>query len=730
MIMNSFAYEAARAKAQAMLITMTLTEKIGQISQFGRSIYKDNEQTFDDHFVEGKIGSYLTIKGAKRTNGIQKTLLSTSRLPIPVLFADDVIHGYRTTFPTPLAQSCSWNPELTRRCNEIAAKEAYRAGLKWTFSPMVDIARDPRWGRIMEGYGEDTYLCSRFSEAAVRGYQGDGDTIGKDHVYACMKHYIAYGACIGGRDYNTADMSMQTLHDVYLPPFKAGIDAGAATVMSAFEDVNGVPATGNRYLLTDLLRGQLGFKGFVVSDAGAVGELIPHGFAEDIKDAVRLAFGAGCDMIMAGDPYNDHLPVLIEEGKISMEQVDASVLSVLTLKYLCGLMDEPYVNEDGEACFFCKEHMDVAREAATETAVLLENNGVLPLIPDQMLGKKIALVGQLAGEEGKGHLLGGWACLSDSSRTVSIEEGLQKALGDRCEIVTMRGCGISCQDTDEAHEKESASVHDAVKVAAECDVIIAVAGEEAGMSGEANSRSDLTLTGHQDELINALVATGKPVVLLVSAGRPLILTPYKDKVAALMLIWQPGSCAGDAIADLLTGVVSPSGHLTTTQPVCTGQVPIYYNHVNTGRPALGRWRFEAKYRDCPAAPLYPFGYGLSYTTFAFENIRLSSTQMKTDGEITVTLQVHNTGDRAGAAVVQLYIRDLVGCTVRPVKELKGFEKVYLASGETREVKLRLSAAELAFHDAAMNRIVEPGKFKLWIGEWCTDERYGFDFEVI
>lgn len=729
-IMTSKAYEAARERALALLETMTLTEKLGQLSQFGTSIYSDNEQTFDDHFTEGKVGSYLTIKGAQRTNGIQRDLLAATRLPIPALFADDVIHGYRTTFPTPLAQSCSWNPEVARRCNEIAAKEAYRAGLKWTFSPMVDIARDPRWGRIMEGYGEDTYLCSRFSEAAVKGYQGDGDTVGKDRIYACMKHFIAYGACIGGRDYNTADMSMQTLHDVYLPPFKAGIDAGAATVMSAFEDVNGVPATGNRYLLTDVLRGELGFKGFVVSDAGAVVELIPHGFAEDIKDAVRLAFGAGCDMIMAGDPYNDQLSALIEEGKITMEQVDASVLSVLTLKYLCGLMDEPYVDEDGEDCFFCDEHMDVARKAAHETAVLLENNGVLPLRPADMHGKKIALVGQLAGAEGKNHLLGGWSCLCDPEHTVSIEEGLQNALGDVCELVTVRGCGVNCADTVEAHERESASIREAVLAASQCDVIIAVVGEEAGMSGEAYSRSDLTLTGHQGELIDALVATGKPVVLLVSAGRPLILTPYKDKVAALMLIWQPGSSAGSAIADLLTGAVSPSGHLTTSQPVCTGQVPIYYNHTNTGRPALGNWQFESKYRDCQIAPLYPFGYGLSYTTFAFEDIRLSSDKIMADGEIAVTLTVRNTGERDGAEVVQLYIRDLVGSTVRPVKELKAFDKVYLAAGESREITLRLPASELSFHDAAMNRIIEPGKFKLWIGECCTDERYEFDFEII
>ena len=367
-MMYSQAYEAAREKARELLSKMTLTEKIGQLSQFGTSIYSDNEQRFEDHFSEGKVGSYLTIKGAGKTNGIQKDLLKATRTPIPALFADDVIHGYRTTFPTPLAQSCSWDPELTRQCNGIAAKEAYRAGLKWTFAPMVDIARDPRWGRIMEGYGEDTYLCSRFAEAAVRGFQGDGDRPEKDHIYACMKHYAAYGACVGGRDYNTADMSPQTLQDVYLPPFRAGVEAGAATVMSAFNDVNGVPATANRYLLKDVLREQFGFRGFVVSDAGAIGELIAHGYAEDGGDAAEKAFNAGVDMVMAGDLYNDTFPSLIKEGKIKEEDVDESVLSILTLKYFIGLFDEPYVDPSGEDCFFCPEHRAAARKAGAESS--------------------------------------------------------------------------------------------------------------------------------------------------------------------------------------------------------------------------------------------------------------------------------------------------------------------------------------------------------------------------
>ncbi len=729
-IMNSPAYDAAQKKAEALLKKMTLTEKIGQLSQFGTSIYSDDEQTYGDHFAEGKVGAYLTIRGASHTNDIQRALLHATRLPIPALFGDDVIHGYRTTFPTPLAQSCSWSPELTREGCEVAAREAYRAGLKWTFSPMVDIARDPRWGRIMEGYGEDTYLCSRFSEAAVRGYQGDGEQLEKDHILACMKHFIAYGACIGGRDYNSAELSMQALHDTYLPPFRAGIDAGAATVMSAFEDLNGVPATANRYWLTDVLRGQLEFRGFVVSDAGAVHELIPHGLAETERDAARLAYGAGCDMLMAGDLYNDHLPQLLEDGTITPEQVDASVLSILTLKYLCGLMDEPLVDENGEDCFFCAAHMDAARRSARETAVLLENDGILPLSPADMHGKKIALVGALSGEAGKRHLLGSWSCESDPTRTVSIEEGLRAAYGADTQIVHLHGCDITCGDDAREKAAQRESIRVAAEAAAQCDVIVLTVGEEADMAGEAASRAELGLPGLQGELADAMIATGRPVVLLVSAGRPLVLTPYAHRVSALMLIWQMGSAAGAAVADLLTGAVSPSGHLTTSQPVSVGQLPIYYDHVNTGRPALDRWRFESKYADCPHEPLYPFGYGLSYTSFAYEDIRLSAHEMPRDGEITVSLTVRNTGKCDGAAVVQLYIRDLVGSRVRPVKQLKGFEKVHLAAGEARSVALRLPASALAFHDPNMACVVEPGQFKLWIGENCADERYGFDFRIV
>lgn len=722
--MSSPAFAQAQKKASEMLKKMTLTEKVGQLSQFGTSIYSNDEKVYEDHFAEGKIGAYLTIKGAARTNHIQSDLLRATRLPIPAFFGHDVIHGYKTTFPTPLAQSCAFDPEMVKEGCEIAAKEAYRGGIRWTFAPMVDVCRDPRWGRIAEGYGEDTYLCSCLAKAAVKGYQGE-ELGGKDKLIACMKHFIAYSACTGGRDYDSADISPQTLHDVYLPPFIAGIEAGVSTFMAAFEDVNGVPATANKYLLTELLRDQLGFKGFVVSDAGGVEELIAHGFAEDAADAVEKAFNAGTDMIMSGDLYNENLPQLVKDNKVSMERIDEAVLRILTLKYACGLMDDPFVDASGEEIFFDPQHVNAAYRAALKTFVLLENNGVLPLKKDI---KKLALIGPYADDEiAARELLGTWASICDPTHTVCLGAGLRRALGESVEVVTARGCNF--------HENEEGANDDALFAAAmttteNADIIVLAVGEEEEMSGEASSITELRLTGRQEALIDAAIETGKPVVVLVAASRPMVLSHFNKRVDALMMIWNPGTAAGDAVADVLVGKVSPSGHLTTSFPVTTGQVPIYYNHVSTGRPTLGKWKFEAKYRDCQVDPLYPFGYGLSYATFAYENITLSTKQLPIDGQLEVTFTVRNTGNVAGCAIPQLYVRDLVGCRVRPVKELKGFARLELAAGESKEVTLPLPASSLAFHDAAMNKIVEPGKCKLWVAEHALDERYAFDFEIV
>lgn len=724
-IMNSEAFDNARRRAEEKVKKLTLKEKIGQLSQFGSSIYSEEELDVEDHFANGTIGAFLTVRGAKHINEIQAKVVDSYKTHIPAIFGEDVIHGYRTTFPIPLAQSCSWNPEVVRRGCEVAAKEAYRDGIRWTFSPMVDIARDPRWGRIAEGYGEDTYLCSQMAQAAVRGYQGDGEEIGKDHVFACMKHYLAYSGAIGGRDYNSTDVSMQTLYDVYLPPFKAGIDAGAATVMTAFEDINGVPATANKHFLTDVLRGLLGFKGLVVSDAGAVSELTHHGFAENEDEAAVKALKAGCDMSMQlmGDYFNKGLPEGIRSGEISIERVDEAVMRVLTLKYLCGIMDEPYTDESADIEDFSPAHLQAARDAATEVAVLMENDGTLPL----RSFKRIALVGALAGDEGKKQMLGSWnGGESDSTKTVTVERALREALDGKASLTYAYGCSVA-EDGDENDEN---SIAEAVSVAKDSDVIVCVVGEYAGRSGEAASFSNIHLPGNQEKFINALIATGKPIAVLVAAGRPVILTGFNKRVNALLNIWHMGTMTGYAVADLLLGKACPSGHLTVSYPRTEGQIPIYYNHNNTGRPLYKTDRFKTCYRDLESSPLYPFGYGLSYTRFEYSDIRLSDTVMSKDGEINVSVNVKNVGTYDGAAVVQMYVRDLVGIScVRPVKELKGFEKVFLRVGEEKTVTMTLPASALAFHNADMELTVEPGKFKLWIAEDSQDNSREFDFEV-
>ncbi len=707
-------FENARKRAAEMLKKMSLTEKIGQLSQFGTSIYSDDHKAFEDHFAEGKIGSYLTIRDRKRINEIQSELVEKSPNHIPALFADDVIHGYKTTFPIPLAQSCTWDPEMTEEGCSIAAKEAYRDGIRWTFAPMVDIARDPRWGRILEGYGEDTYLCRQFSKAAVKGYQGD--EIGrKDKLLACMKHFIAYGAVVGGKDYNSVDMSDEQLYDVYLPPFRDGIDAGAATVMTSFNDINGVPATANRKMLTDILRGELGFKGFVVSDDGAVEELINHGYAENEKDAGEKAFNAGLDMLMSGDIFNDNFPELIKEEKISEERINESVLSILTVKYMLGLMDDWHIDEDEDNTFFAPEHLEAAKKNAEHSFVLLENDGILPLKNH----KKVALIGPMV--RNKRDVMGPWECVGEEERTVTIEDGLKKAYPDT-EFLYSMGC--DCETDDES------GIADAVKTAKDADAVIIAAGLRHGTCGEAASMTKLRLSKPQEILIDEISKTGKPVILLLIGGRPISLSDYKDKVNAMIMLWYPGTETGDAVADVLSGKHNPSGRLTTSFPVTEGQIPVYYNFFSTGRPAVGVQRFEAKYNDCPIEPLYPFGYGKGYSEFSYENISLSADKITEDGTIDVTLTVKNNGKYDGYEVVQLYVRDLVASRVRPVKELKGYKKVFVKAGQSEDIKITLEAKELAFWNSDMKKVVEKGKFKLWTAKNALDNSNEFDFEII
>ena len=713
--------EAATQKARQIIEKLTLTEKIGQLSQFGTSIYSNKLNIHEDRLKEGKLGSYLTVNGAKLTNYIQKMALELMPTPIPVIFGEDVIHGFRTIFPTPLAQSCSWNPEVARKGAEISAQEAYAAGIKWTFSPMVDIARDPRWGRVVEGYGEDPYLCSRFAEATVKGYQGEPGELGqKNRIMATMKHMVGYGATIGGRDYNSVDMSIQELNDTYLPPFRAGIEAGAETVMCAFNSFNGVPCSGSRYLLHDVLREQLGFEGILVSDAHSIEEMVQHGFAEDDADCAVKSINAGMDVLMAGDLFNDNVPQLIAEGKVTEAQIDEALVRLLTAKILLGLFEQPYVDEKDEDCILCQEFLDASREAARECIVLLENrNNILPLKKEQ----KIALIGPLA--DNPKDILGPWIPANDKESVTKLLGGSTGIFAGLKNAGACVECAAGCAITGDDESK----ISEAVELAKRSDVAVLVLGESRDMSGEAKSRAFIRIPDIQQKLLSAVLETGTPVVLLISAGRPIIVEEFKDKVDALAYIWQLGSETGNAVADMLTGAYNPSGRLTMSVPRHEGQLPVYYNHFRTGRPYQNKVWYESKYMDLDPTPAYPFGYGIGYTQFAYENLTLSASEMSVDGSIRVEFDVRNTGSVDGYTVAQLYIRDLVGCCVRPVKELKSFSKRFVKAGETVHIELTLQTKDLAFCDPNGKMIVEPGKFHLWVGQNAWDETLFAQFTV-
>ena len=703
------ALNIAREKAKELLKELTLEEKIGQLSQFGTSIYTDRVDYHEEHYQTGKIGAYLTVNGAKLTNEIQKKVLSKIPHKIPVLFGEDVIHGYKTTFPIPLAQSCSFNPELTKISSKVAAKEAYCAGVKWVFSPMVDIARDPRWGRICEGYGEDPLLCSRFAAAAVDGYEGKG--IGEKYsVISCLKHFAAYGACIGGRDYNAVDISLQTLYDVYLPSFKAGVKAGCASIMTAFVSLNGVPCTANQMLLKNILREKWGFDGFVVSDSDSVYSLTLHGFAKDLSDAAKNALNAGVDMNMQGENYNSTLPKLVEEGKVSQEVLDESVLRILTIKYLLGLFDTPFVDETEERCFFCDEHLEKATHVAEESIVLLKNdNDTLPIVEK---GKNIAIVGPLADDNR--NVLGNWACRAEPDKTITILDGIKNLAENQSNISYAKGCDIDDLENDEL-------LHDAIKVMQNSDVIILALGERFDESAEAKCTTTLRLHSNQEKLWKCALEIGKPVVVMISAGRPLAFGDLAEKTNSILYLWQLGTCTGTAVARTVFGLNNPSGHLTTSFPHNVGQIPIFYNHTNTDHPPLDKVWYESKYIDCPIKPDYCFGYGLSYTKFELSNLELSNNEMKSDGYIDISFTVKNKGLYDGKAVVQLYVQDIIGSCVRPIKELKDFAKIMLKSGEEKYVSFRLKAADLGFHNQELAYIVESGEFNLWVAQNCDDD---------
>ncbi|HEV2883737.1 MAG TPA: beta-glucosidase BglX [Pyrinomonadaceae bacterium] len=690
-------------RIEDLLRRMTLAEKLGQLQQLDGEA---NGNFRPEHVAlvrKGLLGSTLNVRGATRTNQLQRVATEESRLKIPLLFGFDVIHGYRTIFPIPLGEAATWDPQSVELSAAIAAAEARAAGVHWTFAPMVDIARDPRWGRIAEGSGEDSYLGSELAAARVRGFQGT-DYSAPDRVLACAKHWVAYGAAEAGRDYNTTDMSERTLREVYFPPFKAAIDAGVGTFMTSFNDINGMPATANTHTLSKVLRGEWKFDGFVVSDYTAVMELMHHGMARDEAEAATYALNAGTDMEMVSRFYNKHGAQLLREGKISHATVNEAVRRVLRVKFRVGVFDKPAADEARESATIMKpEHLAAARRVAARSFVLLKNNN--KTLPVSKNLKSIALVGPLADD--KRNMLGSWSGDGKNEDAVTLLEGLKAKVGAGTKINYAKGCDIESAQTD--------GIRDAARVANESDFVIVAVGEDAGMSGEAASRSSLDLPGNQLELIRAIHATGKPYAVVLMNGRPLTINWVAENSPAILETWFAGTQAGHAIADVLFGDVNPGGKLPVTFPRSVGQIPLYYNHKSTGRPFDANNKYTSKYLDVPNTPLYPFGYGLSYSQFRLTNLQLSTQRITPNGQIKVSVDVENTGALAGDEVVQLYIRDVAASVTRPVRELKGFKRITLQPGEKRKVEFSLSFEHLGFYNQAMRFAVEPGDFKVFAG---------------
>lgn len=712
-------YDDTDRKVDSLLKQMTLDEKIGQMSQFSCNWDVTGAIMPDDYrkyLRKGMVGSILngyTVAGIRR---LQSEALEHSRLKIPVLFGYDVVHGYRTIFPIPLGESCTWDPELMRQSAAIAAEEAAAGGINWTFAPMVDITRDPRWGRVMEGAGEDPYLGSLIARARVEGFQG-GDLGSTKTVLACTKHFAAYGAAEAGRDYNTTDMSEHTLREVYLPPFRATVEAGVGSLMASFNEIGGIPATANRHLMTDILRGEWGFGGVLVSDYTGINELVPHGIAADEKEAGEKALNAGIDMDMTGAVYLKYLRRSLDEGRVSLRQIDDAVRRILRQKFLLGLFDDPYRYLDSlreRETLGKPEFRAKAREIAARSIVLLKNDGgVLPLDPGSRM--TVALVGPMVSE--RASLNGAWAGSGVREESVTLLEGLTKRYaGTAVRFITAAGCDLTTDDRSGFAE--------AVTAARRADIVVAAMGEHYDWSGETASRSDITLPGAQRDLLRALEATGKPVVLVVLSGRPLDLSWEHAHLEAIVEAWYPGTTAGDAIADVLSGDYNPSGKLTMSFPRSAGQIPVYYNHKNTGRPAApgqtGRC-YRSNYLDIVNEPLYAFGHGLSYTTFEISEPTLDRDTFSAGGRITASARVSNTGGRDGEVVVQLYIRDVAASVTRPVKELKGFRKIALRKGEVQTVTFEVSEREIAFLNADFVRRPEAGEFRLWIAQSSDDD---------
>jgi beta-glucosidase len=718
----------------ALMKKMTLDEKIGQLNLPGAGDITTGQAANSDigkKIKEGEVGGLFNIKSEEKIRAVQKVAVEQSRLKIPLLFGMDVIHGYQTVFPIPLGLSCSWDMNLIEKSARIAAQEASADGICWTFSPMVDIARDPRWGRIAEGSGEDAYLGSQIAKAMVKGYQGND--LSKDNtIMACVKHYALYGAAEAGRDYNTVDMSRLRMFNEYLPPYKAAVDAGAGSVMASFNEVDGVPATANKFLMTDVLRKQWGFKGFVVTDYTGINEMVAHGIG-DLQTVSARALMAGIDMDMVGEGFLTTLKKSLKEGKVTQQQIDIACRRILEAKYKLGLFEDPYryCNEHrAKTEIFTDANLKAAREIAAQTFVLLKNNNhILPL----KKAGTIALIGPLA--DAKENMPGTWSVAADFSKPISVLEGLKNVAGPGVKILYAKGANL---DQDSLFEMRAGMfgksfkrdsrpaqqiIDEALAVANQSDVIVAALGESAEMSGESSSRSMINIPKSQENLLKALVKTGKPVVLVLFTGRPLTLKWEQDNVPAILNVWFGGTEAGNAIGDVLFGDVNPSGKLTTDFPQNVGQIPLYYNHKNTGRPLPeGKWftKFRSNYLDVSNDPVYPFGYGLSYTTFSYSDVKLSSASMKGNKTLTASVTVTNTGNVDGKETVQLYIRDVVGSITRPVEELKGFQKIDLKAGESKTVLFKITPDDLKFYNGDLKYDWEPGQFVIMIGTNSRD----------
>lgn len=722
--------KAIEQKVDSVLNLMTLEEKIGQMAQFSANwsvtgpVMPDDFQPYLEKGLIGSIFNAVTVDGIYK---MQKTAVEETRLGIPILFGYDVVHGYKTIFPIPLAEACSWNLDLMRKTAQIAAEEATADGISWTFAPMVDISRDPRWGRVMEGAGEDPYLGSKIAKARVEGFQGGNDWKSLKElntVLACAKHFAAYGAAESGRDYNTAELSEHTLRNIYLPPYQAALEAGVGTFMASFNEVNGVPATASHWLMTDILRDQWGFKGFVVSDYTGINELIPHGVAENEKQAAELAANAGIDMDMTGSTFIKYLKKLVEEGKVSEKTIDNAARRILEMKFLLGLFDDPYryLDENRSKTTLQKpEFIETARKAVAQSIVLLKNkNNILPIKKDK--AKKVALIGPMIKDSI--NLNGEWQGRGNRDESVPIFRGISEVYkNSKVTFTYAKGSTLS--------EATPQSIQEAVSVAQKADVVLVALGEDFNWSGEAASLTDIRLKKAQHDLLKALKKTEKPIVLLVLSGRPLDLSWEDENIDAIAQVWFPGTQGGYGVADVISGNYNPSARLVMSFPRSVGQVPVYYNQKNTGRPVDLNHPdvdYKSNYEDASITPLYPFGYGLSYTTFSVTDVKLDKSTLTKDEVITVTARVTNTGSVSGELVTQLYVRDVVGSVTRPLKELKGFQKTALEAGRSKTIQFKITPEDLAFYGIDMKKKTEPGKFKLWVGQSAIDNTNELEFE--